>query len=253
MPSQQHFEAWAPPTSVWSPWAKPVLFAYQVADLVDTTPPIVAYDTSWLARQSNVALIVNLPGADSVWYATKLLERGWRPVPLFNGCPGPNAAIATSAIVAAIEATTPQVAAAQLPYEAPPAFLIDSDRQRPRQSVGPGVFDNRWLVFAQDLPSGSFMKRHGIERTVVVQLRFDTIDDDLAHVLLRWKQEGIAVEVVRMDSAIVTPQPATLRQPSGFRQFWYRMLAMMRLRPNSTGGFGSVVPTPSSGGYRGYG
>jgi hypothetical protein len=30
---------------------------------------------------------------------------------------------------------------------------------------------------------------------------------------------------------------------------WYRALVVLGLRRNSSGGFGSIVPTPSSGGH----
>jgi hypothetical protein len=46
----------------------------------------------------------------------------------------------------------------------------------------------------------------------------------------------------------------TVAKPKRFRSIWYRLLAIAGLRRNSAGGFGSVVPQPSSsggGGYRG--
>jgi hypothetical protein len=45
------------------------------------------------------------------------------------------------------------------------------------------------------------------------------------------------------------PQPLQVRKPSKFRHLWYRALVLLRLRRNSAGGFGSVIPMPSSGGH----
>ena len=34
-----------------------------------------------------------------------------------------------------------------------------------------------------------------------------------------------------------------------FRRAWYRALTLSGLRRNNAGGFGAVIPMPSSGGY----
>jgi hypothetical protein len=39
-----------------------------------------------------------------------------------------------------------------------------------------------------------------------------------------------------------------VNRPSNFKTLWYRALAMMGLRRNSAGGFGSVIPELASGG-----
>ena len=135
----------------------------------------------------------------------------------------------------------------RLPPDAPPVFLLDSRRQA-QISALPGRFDNRWLVFPQDFPSGNFLRSQGIERAVLVQediLRQP--QEDLAHVLRRWQETGIQISVTNL-AASGSPQPLTVNRPKRFRSLCYVALAAMGLRRNSAGGFGSIIPQPSSGG-----
>src|SRR5208337_2702449 len=129
------------------------------------------------------------------------------PVPLYNASPGSpfvglspgaqgawDAAVDMRPIVAAIGRITASLQALNLPADAPPAFLLDSNRllgtTRP---VTPGMFDNRWMVFPQDFPSANFLLVHGIQKALLVQKDRLEPQDDLAHTLLRWQEGGITV------------------------------------------------------------
>jgi len=246
------FDIWAPPASAWSKWAKPILFAefsaVVPADVdVDPLPHLV------LRADSNTALVVDLPSADSVKAGLASMEVGYRPVPLFNGNRGPlGVNIGTTSIVdnepilAWLLTGASLLAQQDLPWDAPPAFLLDSRRQV-QVTASPGRFDNRWMVFPQDFPSANFLRSKGISQAVLLQediLRQPR--EDLAHVLRRWQEAGLSLFVtnlVRTDA----PQPLSVGRPSRFRALWYVALAAMGLRRNSAGGFGSIVPQPSSG------
>ena len=76
--------------------------------------------------------------------------------------------------------------------EAPPAFLLDSRRFPRGKAASPGQFDNRWMVFPQDFPSGKLLLSRGLRRAVVV--REGPLMDDLAHVLRRWQEAGVRIE-----------------------------------------------------------
>src|SRR6202008_1339291 len=91
---QELFNNWAPPYSVWSPWAKPVLFAHYpmpLPELIPLPPPDLSDIPSALgeAVQERWALVVDLPGPQSVFVGLALADMGYRPVPLFNACPPP--------------------------------------------------------------------------------------------------------------------------------------------------------------------
>ena len=113
--------------------------------------------------------------------------------------------------------------------------------------IGPGRFDNRWMVFPQDLPSASFLLSRGLSRAVVLQRQTGQPAEDLSHALLRWQEAGI--EILALDPASdSSPQPLAIQKPSRFRALWQRALAIGGLKRNSAGGFGMVIPIPSQGG-----
>jgi hypothetical protein len=133
-----------------------------------------------------------------------------------------------------------------LSAEAPPAFLIDADRMRPGVPSNPGGYDNRWVVFPQDFPSGTFLRSRGIDDVVVLHDR-GGVQEDLAHVLLRWQEAGIQIRAVGPGDT--APQSFTVKKPSWFRGAWYRLIILAGLRRNNAGGFGGVIPKAGGGGY----
>jgi hypothetical protein len=124
----------------------------------------------------------------------------------------------------------------------PPAFLLDSHRIAPKP--GPGAFDNRWMTFPQDFPSANLLLSRGLRNAIVFQQE-SLIQTDLDHVLLRWQQAGMQIQLKAGDQPV---HPIKVFKPRSFRSWLYVGLALMALRPNSAGGFGSVVPLPGQGG-----
>lgn len=110
----------------------------------------------------------------------------------------------------------------------------------------PGRFDNRWLVFPQDFPSATFLQSHRIDSVQLIQPSGDQPQDDLAHVLRRWQEAGLPVKVLN-PGGTATPRAIEVRRPPRYRALFYRLFAALGLRRNSAGGFGAVVPHPSSG------
>src|SRR5690348_6243423 len=84
------YAIWADMESLWSQWTKPVLFAF----MGDASPEHRAWpatgDWSWVPEpNAGVAMVVDLPGAESVWVGIELARRGYRPIPLYNALPFP--------------------------------------------------------------------------------------------------------------------------------------------------------------------
>ena len=253
MTPSELYKLWAPEASIWSNWAKPVLFADQRVDSQepDDAAPEDALLVAWEpTADSRTAIILDLPGPVGVEYGLALSLRGFRPVPLYNGVPGPSPIIAVEDIISALQTAADALAALRLPPDAPPVFLLDSRRLDGGGSVQPGLFDNRWYVFPQDFPSANFLLSHGIQSVVLGQIFATRPHEDLAHVLLRWQEAGIQILSCNIQSQ-AQPEPLQVQRPDKFRALWYRALALAGLQRNSTGGFGAVVPLPSSGG--GYG
>ncbi len=247
------FDIWGPSWALWSRWAKPVLFAESIgaAPISLETEALPKLD---FARNDDLALVVDLPSAESVKAGLALAEFGYRPVPLFNGTRGPRlvgvpgaAVVDNTSIVAWLVAGADILQRLHLPPIAPPAFLLDSGRKSPGINPSPGSFDNRWVVFPQDFPSASFLLAHDIRRVLLLQSNAQSQPQaDLAHVLLRWQQAGLILFVA--DAQNVThPESLVVKRPPHFGSLWYRALALVGLRRNSAGGFGSIVPQPSSG------
>jgi hypothetical protein len=248
--SEDCFAAWAPDDSIWSEWAKPVAFI-QAADLNLTGPPgDEALPSIPLTVGSNSALVVDLPGSESVNVGLALAERGMRPVPLFNGTSGPSAVIDVHPITRALVAGAGRLMRHQPVRDAAPAFLLDSRRNDRAIVIRPGVYDNRWVTLPQDFPSGALLVSRGIRHVTLVQRDGLSIRPDLAHVLRRWQDHGIVLRVVDLASG-QTADNVQVPKPSGFKLAWYGAIALLGLRRSNVGGFGSMIPeqTARSGFY----
>jgi hypothetical protein len=273
MDRKQIFEIWAPEDSVWSPWVKPVLFAaeissYTFSGVSPEKQPELPDLSAWRTGMGGTALVVEFPGVESVSAGLVLAAAGFRPVPLFNAARGPNSVIAVEPITLALMDGAGQLAAIHLPPNAPPAFLIDSERLKgtPKE----GMFDNRWVVFPQDFPSGVFLQANGIRRVAVLQqsdshsLVDQTIglvsslklEEDLAQVLALWKRSGIEILSGKVES-FGQAASVELRPISRFDlarvAFAATLVASLGLKRNSAGGFGFTIPNERSSGDWGWG
>jgi hypothetical protein len=268
MTPEQLYAIWAPQDSVWSPWVLPVPFAELSWRSTPASPQIPTYPLEWIRREeeSKFAIVADLPGADAILFGLALLEFGFRPVPVIDGSPGPSVGVMIPpdlsvpqqrplrspsvvdmrGLLLALWQGAKPLQLARLSADAPPAFLLDSKRM-----VG-GVsdeqaFDNRWMVFPQDFPSARFLLSKGIKKVVFVHDTFQVQpQEDLAHILLRWQEAGIAVESKSARFGEV-PVPIRVTRPYRFRAAWYRALAVLGLRRNDAGGFGGYPPPSSSG------
>lgn len=245
------FDAWAPPGPPWTRWAKPVLFSSLTSNDLAGPGPIAEADASWAPLASRAAIVVDLPAERVVALGIALVERGYRPVPLFNGVAGLSALVPTGAIVRDLVAGAAVLRSRRLRDDAPPAFLLDSGRSGGAQFVRPGMFDNRWCVLPQDLPSATVLRAHGIDQVLVVCEPGTGFGDavvatDLAHVLRRYQDDGLRLGLLRPGA--MSAERLDVPRPPWFRSLWYRMMVLAGLRRNSAGGFGAVVPDPGSGG-----
>lgn len=270
MTPEQVYGIWAPPASVWSAWVIPVPFAQLFCHdaMIQTELPHFNFDWLPVGDLRDLAIVADLPGADAIHYGLALLRYGFRPVPVLDGSPGPYgvpiaapdppsltggvrkslSTVDMNSLLLALCQGASQMQLARLEGDAPPVFLLDANRMVGVPSENGEVFDNRWMTFPQDFPSGRFLLGHGIRRVVLVHDKFvSQPQEDLAHVLLRWQEEGIAIESksARFGEG---PRPIQVNRPSRFRAAWYRALAILGLRRNDAGGFGGYPPDTSGGG-----
>jgi len=180
-------------------------------------------------------------------------RRGYRPVPLFNTSHGPSAVIEIAPLMLALAKGGLLLKTISLSPAAPAAFLLDANRMQPPVPPSPGKFDNRWVVFPQDFPSAARLRARGVSEVLVIHAG-KSVQEDLAHVLLRWHQGGL--RLLQASPSGSSTSELTVARPSWFRRAWYRALTASRLRRNNAGGFGAAIPIHTSGGsgrYYGYG
>ena len=218
------YEAWAPEGAPWSPWVKPVLFAAGSAVRDGALPVWQAAQerarTLWKpAASSDTALVLDLPGPLALALALECGALGWRPVPLFNSCTGPEALVDNEPLRAGLVAGAGLLGG--LAAAAAPAFVLDANRTAGQ--AAPKRFDNRWIVFPQDFPSAARLLASGLRRVCLVQEGRRDVRSDLAHVLLRWQQAGL--EILAIDVAgTPTPEPLAVKKPSWFHALGYLSL-----------------------------
>ncbi len=270
MTREEVFLAWAPQNSIWSPWVLPVPFAQ--LNCLDFTRPAADEQVSsipgWVTdgEREGLGYVVDIPGRDAMRFGILLASSGIRPVPTIDGSPGagdfylsrdreastkptwhPNVVVDMTELLKALCQGAVMLKDIALSPVAMPAFLLDADRRIGHRPPQPGMYDNRWQVFAQDFPSGKFLLEHGVRRMWLVQERKGQPQEDLAHVLLRWQESGILIESVGMKDGSM-PEAIQIAKPSRFRRIWYRALAILRFRRSGTGGFGGFEGFPMGSG-----
>lgn len=252
MPSNDSiFELWAPPTSPWSPWAKPVLFAHlnivppPEGALVETAPAHLP------PADGTTAIVLDLPGALGISAALTYARNGYRPIPLYNAIPTPSlygAAQSTCDLIPIISSlilASETLAQLDLHYSAPPVFLLDSLRRTGTGNYpAPGMFDNRSVSLPTDFPSANILLSHNIRSVLLVTHTTLTVEADLAHTLRRWQDAGLQIYGSPLQSS-TPPELLNISKPNLFRIAWQRALATFGLKKNPLGGFGGYLPIPS--------
>jgi hypothetical protein len=253
MQREEVYEAWTPPAGAWSLWVRPVLFAQLPEATAGASQPAGAgdpwptLDVSWAPpADDHTLMMVDLPREEAVYTGLALVRRGYRPVPLFNGCTGPSEVIPQGAIQRALCDGAAYLRAQDLLPSAPPAFLLDQLRQAPIRPLQPGVFDNRWRVYPEDIPSAELLRARGFTRVVLVQRSRRWPQYDLRQVLWYRQQAGLAVQVVDQ-ARPAPPEPVTLFRPPWYRRFGQRLLDWLGVKRSPVGGFGFVIPQPTHG------
>lgn len=251
MTGEEIFNAWTPAFSRWAVWAKPVLFT-DLSSWVGGFSSGSNWETlnvDWVKSVTpDPALVLDLPGSQSILYALALAKAGYQPVPLFNCCSASFAeeVLPTLELRDGLARGATDLQAMPLSSKAPPAFLLDADRLNGRGVPSPGMFDNRWMAFPQDFPSATFLREAGITNIVLVQASAVKPQEDLRQVLLRWQDAGLQVLSKSLDDSL-PPAPLQVTPTPTYHWFFERALAMAGFRHNSAAGFGSVIPEPSSG------
>jgi hypothetical protein len=260
MTKEEIYSLWAPDHSIWSPWVKPVLFAYMVGHPMTERFTKLETHVKWApAPEARIAVILELPGDESVYTSLALAEKGYCPVPLFNAVPNPNAspialrpgnpgvAVNVDSIIHALQIGSQVLVDCITSRDSPPVFLLDSNRHGDFSGRRPGDFDNRSVCFTTDFPSPNFLLAHGIKEILLVHRVPHEQRQDLTHVLFLYQEAGMELRQLRLNTH-ESIERLELKRPTWFGAMFQRVLISAGFRRAWQSGFGSWVPHPPSAG-----
>lgn len=198
MTDKEVYKIWAPAGKTWVDWVRPVPFVeisehsklYSVSHFA--IPTIEFMDETC----KDAAIIVDLPGAESVEEGLALAKLGYRPIPIFNGTieqPGARATVDNQSVGIALSWGASELCKIEISDEALPAFLTDSNRMN-RFKMEASLFDNSWDVYHQDLPSADYFLQQGIHKIVIVG---DSVSKDLKKILYEFQKKKIDIYLTR--------------------------------------------------------
>ena len=188
------YQIWAPFGKKWVDWVRPVPFieihtqkkGYFISPI--TIPEPIGIEVA----DGKTAIIVDLPGTDSIEMGLALAKKGYRPIPIYNGVEEQQGARATTdnqSIDIALFYGAKELEKISIPDDAPPAFLLDNHRLQ-RYKMDDSIYDNSWDIYPQDIPSAMYFKEQGIETILVIG---DGIARDLRKILRGFSKKGLRI------------------------------------------------------------
>lgn len=227
MTAKEAYEVWAPAGKKWVDWVRPVPFVgmgeyskvYHISNIT-----MLSVD-DWSSRQvtdktivdgtltenvdnvdnsheetdgavdnpyKDAAIIVDLPGAESVAEGLALARVGFRPIPVYNGTieqRGARATVDNQSVGIALLWGAEELRYIAINEDALPAFLLDSNRLH-RYKVDASIFDNSWDVYPQDLPTAEYFIDSGIHRIIIIG---DRLSKDLKKILYGFQKKKIEI------------------------------------------------------------
>ncbi len=211
MTGREAYRIWAPAGQRWSGWVRPVPFlAAKTASRAYLNLPAVVpaadyIDEAW----TGAAIIVDLPGAESVRVGIALAKVGYRPIPIYNGTVEQQDARATTdnqSVGKALIMNAKELARIKISPDALPAFLTDRGR-RNRFRRDPSLFDNSWDVYPQDLPSAEYFQKNKIRKIIVIG---DEMAGDLKKILYGFQKKNMEIFLAERYG---TPKKVMLHRP----------------------------------------
>ena len=211
MTNKEIYRIWAPTGKKWTEWVRPVPFVmidtytkkYYVSNTTFPTATFIEKEVR------NAAIIVDIPGVESVEAGIALAKLGYRPIPIFNGTieqKGARATVDNQSVGSALAWGALQLSKIEIKDEALPAFLTDSNRLH-RFKMEESLFDNSWDVYPQDLPSAEYFLSNGIQKIVVVG---ETLSKDLKKILYEFQKKNITIFLTR---GYETPKEVRIHRP----------------------------------------
>lgn len=194
MTGKEVYQIWAPTGKKWGDWVRPVPFAgmkeySKMYNFSNLTIPVIDFIDD---KFTDAAIIVDLPGVQSVQEGVALAYAGYRPIPIFNGTieqQGARATVDNQSVGVALIWGAAKLAGIELEDDALPAFLLDSNRMN-RFKMEISLFDNSWDVYPQDVPSAEYLIKNGINKIIIIG---ESVYKDLKKILYEYQKKHIQI------------------------------------------------------------
>ena len=196
MTGKDIYKIWAPTNKKWVDWIRPVPFVEITRETKMFRPtemilPCLEYLDP---NDSTTAVLIDMPGAQSVEVGILCAKHGYRPIPIYNGVAEQEGARATSdnhSIHGALVWGASILSSVYIKEDAPPVFLMDSNRLHTKR-IDTSIFDNSWDVYPQDLPSGNYFLKNGITKLILVSSS-NKVPKDLKTVFAEYPKKKISL------------------------------------------------------------
>lgn len=217
MTNKEIFQVWAPAGKKWVDWVRPVPFVEMSEHSKNYNLSIFEMPAIDFLHEEfkDAAMIVDLPGAESVMEGLALAKAGYRPIPIYNGTieqPGARATVDNQTVGVALEWGAKILAEIDIPDDAPPAFLTDSNRLN-WFKMDVTMFDNSWDVYPQDIPSADYLLDSGIGKIIIVSDKFAR---DIKKILYSYQKKKIDIFLT---DGYVAPKKIHIRRGKNFDKF----------------------------------
>ena len=194
MTGKEIYKIWAPTNKKWVDWVRPVPFVmidenYKVNEFCNLKEVKINYLDEDFA---DAAIIVDLPGLESINEGISLLSCGYRPIPVYNGTleQKNSKAVTNNYIIGAgLIWGAGKLKNVEIKEDARPAFLVDSNRLN-RFKMDESYFDNSWDLYPQDIPTPEYFIKNNINKIII---RSDKINRDLNKILFDFQKKGIDI------------------------------------------------------------
>ena len=143
-------------------------------------------------NKDETAVIIDLPGIESIKEGLTVAQIGFRPIPIYNGTDEQLGAMPTvdnTSIKIGLLKGALELKKMKIEETAPPAFLLDSNRMN-RYKMNESVFDNSWDVYAQDMPSAEYFLNNGINKIIIIAKK---LNKDLQKILYNYQNKKIEI------------------------------------------------------------
>lgn len=213
MTNKEAYKIWAPAGKRWVDWVRPVPFvsmdehskAYNYSEFKVQTANYI--DENY----EGAAIIVDLPGIQSVLEGISLAKAGYRPIPIYNGTieqKGARATVDNQSVGKALMLGAVELDKINTKDDALPAFLLDSNRMN-RFKMEIALFDNSWYIYHQDLPTAEYFLQNGINKIIIIG---DSVSKDLKKILYGFQKKKIDIYLA---SEYEKPKKVKIRKPFG--------------------------------------